>query len=95
MQLAKVVGSVVSTQKSHSLIGKKLLIVRPINSDGSSPDNAKTFDEIAVDCVGAGENELVFVTHGSSARQVIEGPNEAIDAAIVGIVDSVTIQSEE
>ncbi|WP_375749657.1 EutN/CcmL family microcompartment protein [Vibrio sp. HN007] len=94
MQLAKVVGSVVSTQKSPSLIGKKLLIIRPIRGDGSFPEDAHLSDEIAVDSVGAGEGELVFVTRGSSARLAIDGMGDAVDAAIVGIVDSLTYQED-
>ncbi|WP_432452371.1 MULTISPECIES: EutN/CcmL family microcompartment protein [unclassified Agarivorans] len=92
MQLAKVVGSVVSTQKSPSLVGKKLLIVRRVNGDQQQRANPEWSDEIAVDCVGAGEGELVFVTRSSSARMIVDGANEAVDLAVCGIVDSLSYQ---
>ena len=75
MHLARVTGAVVSTQKSPSLNGKKLLLVRRVR---------------AVDSVGAGVGELVLLCSGSSARHVFSGPNEAIDLAVVGIVDSLS-----
>ena len=85
MHLARVTGAVVSTQKSPSLIGKKLLLVRRVSADG-----ALTGDEVAVDSVGAGVGELVLLSSGSSARHVFSGPNEAIDLAVVGIVDTLS-----
>ncbi len=94
MQLAKVVGSVVSTQKSPSLIGKKLLIVRRVNGNDVNNANPEWYDEVAVDCVGAGEGELVFVTRNSSARLIVDGSNEAVDLAVSGIVDSLSYQAE-
>jgi carbon dioxide concentrating mechanism protein CcmL len=90
MLLAKVIGSVVSTQKSPSLTGKKLLLIQLVNADGSFADLASARTEIAVDSVGAGEGEIVLVTCGSSARRVFSEPNDAIDMAVVGIVDSVS-----
>ncbi len=90
MHLAKVTGSVVSTQKSASLVGKKLLLVRRVTADGELPPNPTQGDEVAVDSVGAGIGELVLLSSGSSARHVFSGPNEAIDLAIVGIVDTLS-----
>ncbi|ACQ93305.1 Ethanolamine utilization protein EutN/carboxysome structural protein Ccml [Tolumonas auensis DSM 9187] len=90
MQLAKVIGSVVSTQKSHSLTGKKLLLVQLLNADGTHPEQERLREEVAVDSVGAGEGEIVLIARGASARWVFSEPNEAIDLAIVGIVDSLS-----
>lgn len=90
MQLARVTGSVVSTQKSASLVGKKLLLVRRVNADGETSVSPHTCDEIAVDSVGAGAGELVLLSSGSSARHVFSAPNEAIDLAVVGIVDTLS-----
>ena len=90
MHLARVTGAVVSTQKSPSLIGKKLLLVRRISADGELPLTPLTGDEVAVDSVGAGTGELVLLSSGSSARHVFSGPNEAIDLAVVGIVDTLS-----
>jgi ethanolamine utilization protein EutN len=89
MQLAKVIGSVVSTQKSSSLIGKKLMVITWVNLDGSGAEHSERLEEIAVDSVGAGVGELVLVTRGSSARKIFPEPNQAIDLAIVGIIDTI------
>ena len=89
MYLAKVVGNVVSTIKVDSLIGYKLLIVEKLNEDLSS----KHTTEIAVDAAGAGEGEVVIVSRGSSARYINHEKGSPIDAAIVGIVDTVEVSS--
>lgn len=52
MHLARVTGAVVSTQKSPSLIGKKLLLVRRVSADGELPASPTSGDEVAVDSVG-------------------------------------------
>ncbi len=90
MQLAIVTGSVVSTQKSPTLIGKKLLLIQPVQSDGSTPVQATHTPLVAVDSVGAGDGELVLVTRGSSARMVLNEPNSAVDLCVVAIVDSIS-----
>ncbi|MDY1815020.1 EutN/CcmL family microcompartment protein [Klebsiella pneumoniae] len=91
MHLARVTGAVVSTQKSPSLNGKKLLLVRRVSADDDDrPILPTSGDEVAVDSVGAGVGELVLLCSGSSARHVFSGPNEAIDLAVVGIVDSLS-----
>ncbi|WP_409422927.1 EutN/CcmL family microcompartment protein [Pseudaeromonas sp. ZJS20] len=90
MQLAKVIGSVVSTQKTPSLTGKKLLLVQLIHMDGAGLDADNWLEEVAADCVGAGEGETVLVARGASARRVFPEPNDAIDLAVVAIVDAVS-----
>lgn len=85
MYLAKVVGTVVSTSKNEGLVGMKLLIVERITEKLARTGAT----EIAVDSVGAGNGEIVIVAHGSSARYTVGKERSAIDAAIVGIVDSV------
>ena len=87
--VGKVAGMVVSTQKDETLVGKKLLIVQPVDSKEKAIGNA----EVAIDSVGAGTGELVLVSKGSSARKVFGPEKSPIDAAIVGIID--TIQAEE
>lgn len=87
MYLGKVIGNIVSTSKNEMLIGSKLLIVRKINE--KYEDLAET--EIAVDTVGAGVGEIVFVTKGSSARSTFEDKDIPVDAAIIGIVDSIEL----
>ena len=93
MFLARVIGSVVSTQKDEALTGHKLLILRPMLVDEKNP---KTFRPgvntvVAVDNLGAGEGELVMFAQGSSARQTQGLRNVPVDAAVVGIVTDVDV----
>lgn len=84
MIIGRILGTVVSTQKDERLQGKKLLIVRPINLDGTDQSSYV----VAVDTVGAGFHEKVLVVAGSSAR-LAEGNKECpVDAAIIGVIDS-------
>jgi ethanolamine utilization protein EutN len=91
MFLAKVTGSVVSTQKVEQMVGQKLLVVEPLRVDEKNKKSLKgtgrTF--ICVDTVGAGEGETVLIVQGSSARFTEDTKLLPIDAAIIGIVDSV------
>ncbi|MDH6365448.1 microcompartment protein CcmK/EutM [Enterococcus sp. PF1-24] len=84
MLMAKVIGSVVSTQKDASLVGKKLMIVQPINGE---KENIR-FQQVAADTVGAGVGDYVLLCSGSSARKMFSGPSDAVDYAIVGIIDT-------
>lgn len=87
MIIARILGTVVSTQKDERLLGKKLIIVRPLNVDGTDT----TGYVVAVDTVGAGFHERVLVVAGSSAR-LAQGMKDApVDAAIVGVIDTVDI----
>ena len=88
MILARIIGTVVATRKDPRLEGRKLLLVRPVKLDGS--DDAGYL--VAVDTVGAGFRERVIVVSGSSARLAHGMKDAPIDAAIVGIVDSVEVQ---
>ncbi|MCE0495496.1 EutN/CcmL family microcompartment protein [Vibrio salinus] len=87
MYLAKVTGAIVSTTKHASLIGTKLLIVARLDEHNQVMGNP----QIAVDCVGAGNGEIVVVSTGSSARQSRDAEDSVVDAAIVGIVDSLEV----
>ncbi len=84
MQLARVIGNVVSTVKNSALVSRKLLIVQSI--DGSLQDVGKPL--VAVDSVGAGVGELVFWCRGKEASFPFEGSDVPTDCTIVGIVDS-------
>jgi ethanolamine utilization protein EutN len=96
MFLARVTGSVVATQKVASMTGRKLLTVEPLRVDAAKRDRlvatGRTF--VVVDTVGAGQGEMVLVVQGSSARLTPETEKLPIDAAIVGIVDSVNVENE-
>jgi len=87
MYLGKVIGTVVSTIKVPSLTGSKFLIVEKINQDLT----AKKQTEVAVDTIGAGDGETVIVVGGSSARMAGGDKTLPVDAAIVGIVDTVEV----
>ncbi|HUQ91229.1 MAG TPA: EutN/CcmL family microcompartment protein [Bryobacteraceae bacterium] len=87
MILARVVGTVVATRKDPRLEGKKLLILKPVSPDGK--DEAGYV--VAVDSVGAGNRELVIAVSGSSARMAEGCKDHPVDSAIIGIVDTVSL----
>ena len=93
MFLARITGSIVSTQKVDELVGSKLLIVEPlrVNEDDQSDLQPTGRSFVVVDTVGDGEGEVVLCVQGSSARFTPETKTLPIDAAIVGIIDSVTV----
>ena len=89
MQLARVVGTVVATQKHAKFEGAKLLLVQPIGLDDTPRGTAL----LAVDSVGAGVHEKVLVViEGRAAGEALGRKVAPVDAAIVGIVDQVDIQ---
>ena len=94
MFIARVTGSVVCTMKVGSMTGHKLLVVEPYRLDGESRDRLVTTGRtfIAVDTVGAGEDEMVLIVQGSSARLTPETKELPVDAVIIGIVDTVHIE---
>jgi ethanolamine utilization protein EutN len=92
MLVGRVTGNVVSTNKTASLTGAKLLIVQPVELD-----TLKMKDDyvICVDDVGAGIGDLVFCAYGSSARQTDTSKKMASDYTIYGILDSITIHGAQ
>ena len=90
MYLARVVGDVVSTHKNDRLVGKKLLLVRKLGLD-DGPDGS--IEVIALDVVDAGVGDKVLVVQeGSSARKIFQDEKIPVQAAIVGVVDSVDLR---
>ncbi len=85
MIIGRILGTVVSSQKDERLQGKKLLIVKPIDLDGSDQSGYV----VAVDTVGAGFHEKVLVVSGSSARMAEGNKDCPIDAAIIGVIDTI------
>ena len=83
MQLARVIGDVVSTRKDASLQGIALLIVQPLTPDQQPTGRAI----VAVDAVGAGVGEEVFFVRGKEASFPFYPAEPPVDAGIVGIVD--------
>ena len=91
MQIARVVGTVVSTQKHRKFEGAKLLLVQPLNLD----DTPRGAALLAVDGVGAGVHEKVLVVlEGRAAGEALGKKGAPVDAAIVGIVDQVDIDRD-
>lgn len=86
MLLANVVGNVWATRKDEQLRGLKLLVVQPVDSDGAPIGS----EIVAADSIGAGVGEMVLITQGSSARRAVRG-EVAIDAVVVGIIDTVEV----
>ena len=88
MQIARVIGTVVSTQKHRKFEGAKLLLVQPLNPDESPRGPAL----LAVDGVGAGVDEKVLIVlEGRAAGEALGRKAAPVDAAIVGIVDTVSL----
>jgi len=88
MQIAKVRGTVVSTQKDPSLRGLKLLLLQLINEEGQILPEY----EVAADSVGAGFDEWVLISRGNAARQVLGNEQRPVDAAVVAIIDTVYVE---
>jgi len=85
--LGRVVGTIVATRKDPRLEGQKLLIVKPVAPDGTEESGYV----VAVDTVQAGSKELVLMVSGSSARMAEGCKDKPVDAAIVGIIDAVSL----
>jgi microcompartment protein CcmK/EutM len=88
MQIARVIGTVVATQKHRKFDGAKLMLVQPLNID----DTPRGHAVLAIDSVGAGVHEKVLVVlEGRAAGEALGKQEAPVDAAIIGIIDTVTI----
>jgi ethanolamine utilization protein EutN len=89
MILARVLGNVVATQKNIRYERMRVMLVQPVNPDGSPRGGTL----IALDAVDAGEGDLVIVVQeGWSASTAATGePGAAIDSAIIGVVDQINL----
>ncbi|MEX1129362.1 MAG: EutN/CcmL family microcompartment protein [Vicinamibacterales bacterium] len=91
MQIGRVVGTIVATQKNRKLEGAKLLLVQPMTLEGTARGAAV----LAIDSVGAGIGERVLlVIEGKAAGDALGKKGAAVDAAIIGIVDEVDYRDE-
>ncbi len=90
MELGRIAGTVVATQKSEGLAGYKLLVVDLLKTDGETTGT----NLVAVDTVGAGMGETVIVVRGSSARQAEGMTTVPVDASIIAIVDSIEVEGK-
>src|SRR6201998_3053330 len=88
MLIGRVIGDIVATQKAASHEGRKILVVQPLNLDGS--DRGEPV--LALDAVDAGTGERVLLsTEGFSAMTAVGRPNSPIDAAVIGVIDEVSL----
>jgi ethanolamine utilization protein EutN len=88
MVIARVVGDIVATQKDPSHHARKILLVQPLNLDGSDRGEAV----LALDAVDAGIGERVLLSaEGFSAMTAVGRPNSPIDTAVIGVIDEVTL----
>ena len=87
MIFAKVIGSVVSSQKDKNLSGKKMLLCEEVDQDG----NALGSYHVAVDAVKAGEGSFVLLTYGSAARMTEVTKEAPVDAVVMAIIDNMQI----
>jgi ethanolamine utilization protein EutN len=88
MVIARVIGTVVSTQKHRKFEGAKLMLVQPLNADDTPRGTAL----LAIDGVGAGVHEKVLVVlEGRAAGEALGRKAAPVDAAIVGIIDTVSL----
>jgi ethanolamine utilization protein EutN len=88
MVIGRVIGTLVATQKHRKLEGAKLLLVQPLSLD----DAPRGGPVLTIDSVGAGVGEKVLVViEGRAAGAALRRKAAPVDAAIVGIVDRVTL----
>ena len=84
MQIARVIGTVVSTAKNNTLDGRKFLLIQTLDADLRD----KGSPTIALDSVGAGVGELVFWCRGKEVSFPFKRDETPTDCTIVGIIDS-------
>jgi len=85
MILARVAGTVVTDRSTDGISGARYLLVESCDGAGTG----KKGYIIALDAVGAGQDEVVLVSQGTSSRQTPDTDRKAVDALIIGIVDAV------
>jgi len=89
--IGRVIGDVVATRKAASHEGRKILVVQPLNLDGSNRGEPV----LALDAVDAGEGDRVLLsTEGYSAMTAVGRPNSPIDSAVVGVIDEVELNED-
>lgn len=85
MQIAKVIGTVVATQKDSLLEGVRLMVIQPVNAKGESTGRPV----VAGDAVGSGIGETVIYAKSKEGAFCLPNPKACCDAGITAIVDSV------
>ena len=87
MQIAKVIGTTISTIKDPTLTGRKLLILRQTDEAGATYGRPY----VAVDTLDAGVGDLVLTAHGSGGRQTDQTKNSPVDAVIMAVIDHMEV----
>ena len=88
MLIARVVGEMVATRKHPSHEGRNLLLVQPLELDGSNRGDAV----IAMDAIGAGVGDKVLLTtDGYAAMSCLGLKQSPIDMAVIGFIDRVDL----
>ena len=90
MQIARVIGTTISTIKDEKVRGSKLLIL--CETDETGKRIGKPY--VAVDLVDAGINDLVLSGHGSSARQTFQTKDCPVDAVVIAVIDHLEVDNE-
>ena len=91
MLIARVIGDVVATRKSASHERRKILVVQPLNLDGTDRGDPV----LALDAVDAGEGDRVLLaTEGFSSMTAVGRPNSPIDSAVVGVIDVIELNAD-
>lgn len=90
MILGMIVGTVVSTQKADNVDGTRYMLVQKCDQHGKT----KNEYHVALDQVGAGTGEMVFMSQGSPNRQTERTFDKPIDASILGIIDLIDVSGE-
>ena len=88
MQLARVVGEIVSTMKDLNLAGLTMLLLQPLSASGEPAGRTL----VALDSVGAGVGENVFFVRGREAAYPFYPAEPPADATVIGIVDHWSIE---
>ncbi len=91
MKIGRVIGRLWATKKDEQLNGQKLLVLKMLLEQGKEKPELV----VAADIIGAGVGDLVLVVSGSASRYAVNKPSCPIDAAIVGIVDSIEVEEDE
>lgn len=91
MELGKVIGNLWATKKDAGLEGQKLLVLKLMDPKGRMKEEYI----VASDNIGAGAGEFVIVSRGAAARNAAGKAQSSIDAAVVGIVDSIEVSENE
>jgi ethanolamine utilization protein EutN len=90
MLISRVIGEMVSTEKHPSHVGRKALVVQPLDLDGTNRGDPV----IAFDAVDAGVgDQVLLVTEGFSAMTSVQRPESPIDMAVIGVIDRIDLDA--